>query len=166
MRETRRGALTTSGLKPAVSPRLLYHPLRLVLIPNLPQRTAVQRMRTSYECNRNRDGYIPVAGEAVEYLSITDIPREGVLHVHPDGTYTYAYGPTGIAGLVHNYYALGCAVFASIGGLTFGYDQGVIANVLVMKDFVGRWHLSAWDTGLMSACLSRASTRRTKENGE
>ena len=71
--------------------------------------------------------------------------------MHPDdGTYTYAYGPGGIAGLLHNYYALGCAIFASIGGLTFGYDQGVIANVLVMKDFVARWHLSAWDTGLMS----------------
>ena len=54
---------------------------------------------------------------------------------------------------MHNYYALGCAIFASIGGLTFGYDQGVIANVLVMKDFIARWHLSAWDTGLMSASL-------------
>lgn len=57
-------------------------------------------------------------------------------------------------GLLHNYYALGCAIFASIGGLTFGYDQGVIANVLVMKDFVDRWHLSAWDTGLMSTCYA------------
>lgn len=102
-----------------------------------------------------RDGYIPVAGDeddTLQHPSIRrDIPHGGILHVHPeDGNYTYAYGPAGIAGLLHNYYALGCAVFASIGGLTFGYDQGVIANVLVMKDFVTRWHLSAWDTGLMS----------------
>jgi hypothetical protein len=31
--------------------------------------------------------------------------------------YTYSYGPGGLPGLVHNYYALGCAVFASIGGI-------------------------------------------------
>jgi hypothetical protein len=37
-----------------------------------------------------------------------------------DGRYSYAYGPQGYAGLLSNSYALGCAVFASIGGLTFG----------------------------------------------
>ncbi|KAH9972081.1 hypothetical protein BGW80DRAFT_1316325 [Lactifluus volemus] len=63
--------------------------------------------------------------------------RGGTLTVHPDGEhYSYAYGPTGLAGLRSNTYALRCAVFASLGGLTFGYDQGVIANVLVMEDFV------------------------------
>ncbi|KAI5995254.1 general substrate transporter [Pisolithus orientalis] len=49
-------------------------------------------------------------------------------------TYSYAYGPTGVSGLFSNRYAAGCAIFASVGGLSFGYDQGVIANVLVMKD--------------------------------
>lgn len=101
----------------------------------------------------NRAGYVPIAEDPDALGSRQpDIPHGGILHVHPDGTnYTYAYGPPGIAGLLHNYYALGCAIFASIGGLTFGYDQGVIANVLVMKDFVQRWNLSAWETGLMSA---------------
>jgi len=66
-------------------------------------------------------------------------------------SYAYAYGPAGLAGLRANTYALGCAVFASIGGLTFGYDQGVIANVLVMQDFVARWPVGAWERGLMSA---------------
>jgi hypothetical protein len=80
--------------------------------------------------------------------------RGGTLSVHPDGehySYSYAYGPTGLAGLLANTYALRCAVFASIGGLTFGYDQGVIANVLVMKDFVTRWPIGPWERGLMSA---------------
>jgi len=74
--------------------------------------------------------------------------------VRPAGdsyTYTYAYGPAGLAGLRANAYALRCAVFASLGGLTFGYDQGVIANVLVMSDFVARWPVGAWERGLMSA---------------
>ena len=53
--------------------------------------------------------------------------RGGSFTVQPDGhTYTYSYGPKGLAGLRHNYYALLCAFFASIGGLDFGYDQGVV----------------------------------------
>jgi hypothetical protein len=81
--------------------------------------------------------------------------RGGTLSVRPDGedhySYRYAYGPAGLAGLRSNTYALRCAVFASLGGLTFGYDQGVIANVLVMEDFVARWPIGAWERGLMSA---------------
>ena len=78
--------------------------------------------------------------------------RGGTLSVHPDGEhYSYAYGPTGLAGLWANTYTLRCAVFASIGGLTFGYDQGVIANVLVMSDFKTRWPVGPWELGLMSA---------------
>ena len=109
-------------------------------------------LRFHAQTGRSRAGYVPVAADLTNAETHQDIPHGGVLHVHPDGrSYTYAYGPPGVAGLLHNYYALGCAIFASIGGLTFGYDQGVIANVLVMKDFVQRWHLSAWETGLMSA---------------
>jgi hypothetical protein len=77
----------------------------------------------------------------------------GSLVIHDDGRYSYSYGPKGVAGLRHNYYALFCAVFASIGGLTFGYDQGVIANVLVMKDFKARWPIGPWEKGLMSASI-------------
>ncbi|KAI6043445.1 general substrate transporter [Pisolithus marmoratus] len=68
-------------------------------------------------------------------------------------TYSYAYGPTGLAGLFRNRYAAGCAIFASIGGLSFGYDQGVIANVLVMKDFASRWPVGPWEKGTMTAVL-------------
>ncbi|KAJ3980347.1 general substrate transporter [Lentinula detonsa] len=72
----------------------------------------------------------------------------------PDGlSYTYTYGPKGLAGLAHNRYALLCAVFASIGGLSFGYDQGVIANVLVMKDFITRWPITPIEEGFMTAIL-------------
>ena len=101
----------------------------------------------------------------------------GSFTVQPDGqTYTYAYGPKGLAGLRHNYYALLCAFFASIGGLEFGYDQGVvrlytyipflgflfvswqhlpiqIANVLVMRDFMERWPITPLQKGIMSEFL-------------
>jgi hypothetical protein len=86
--------------------------------------------------------------------------RGGTLSVLPDSdgngehySYAYAYGPPGLAGLRANTYALRCAAFASLGGLTFGYDQGVIANVLVMQDFVARWPVGPWERGLMSAPL-------------
>ena len=75
----------------------------------------------------------------------------GILTVHPDrNSYTYAYGPKGLPGIWFNNYAFACAIWASIGGLTFGYDQGVIANILVMKDFMKRFPVGAWETGLMS----------------
>ncbi|CAA7263052.1 unnamed protein product [Cyclocybe aegerita] len=78
----------------------------------------------------------------------------GTFTVDPDGhSYSYAYGPKGLAGLRHNKYALLCAFFASIGGLEFGYDQGVIANVLVMKDFMHRWPITPLQKGIMTAVL-------------
>ncbi|KAF9463521.1 general substrate transporter [Collybia nuda] len=78
----------------------------------------------------------------------------GTFSLETDGhTYTYSYGPKGLAGLLHNYYALICAFFASIGGLTFGYDQGVIANVLVMHDFQERWPITPLQKGVMTAVL-------------
>ncbi|KIJ66107.1 hypothetical protein HYDPIDRAFT_110267 [Hydnomerulius pinastri MD-312] len=81
-------------------------------------------------------------------------PHGGSLTVHANGhSYSYSYGPSGITGLFRNRYAAGCAIFASIGGLSFGYDQGVIANVLVMKDFLARWPISPWEKGLMTAVL-------------
>ncbi|KAF8885991.1 hypothetical protein BD779DRAFT_1441980 [Infundibulicybe gibba] len=80
--------------------------------------------------------------------------RAGSFTLQPDGQgYIYAYGPKGIHGLIHNYYALVCALFASIGGLTFGYDQGVIANVLVMEDFLKRWPVTPLQKGIMTAVL-------------
>jgi hypothetical protein len=105
--------------------------------------------------------------------------KGGSLKVDGD-EYSYAYGPQGFAGLFHNPYVLGCAVFASIGGLTFGtyatsscsapeyaqyltnsqlgYDQGVIANILVMKDFLQRWPVTPWQKGVMSTYGSLSLT--------
>ncbi|KIJ51211.1 hypothetical protein M422DRAFT_58818 [Sphaerobolus stellatus SS14] len=79
--------------------------------------------------------------------------NEGTLVVETNGKYTYAYGPSGLPGLLANPYAFRSALFASLGGLTFGYDQGVIANVLVMKDFITRFPITSWEKGVMTAVL-------------
>ncbi|EJD08214.1 general substrate transporter [Fomitiporia mediterranea MF3/22] len=68
-------------------------------------------------------------------------------------SYSYAYGPGGVTGLRKNPYTLASAVLASFGGLLFGYDQGVIANVLVMRDFRQRWAMTDWQEGFMTAML-------------
>ncbi|KAI4928338.1 uncharacterized protein J4E92_005824 [Alternaria infectoria] len=46
------------------------------------------------------------------------------------------YGPAGFRGLFSNPYVAMCAAFATIGGLLFGYDQGVISVTLVMDQFL------------------------------
>ncbi|GLB37892.1 putative major facilitator superfamily, sugar transporter (TC 2.A.1.1) family protein [Lyophyllum shimeji] len=118
---------------------------------------------------RRNGGYIALPGSAEAHtegnnlqnstaqdplLLHRNVKLRGTFELQPDGhTYTYTYGPKGIPGLLHNYYALLCAFFASIGGLTFGYDQGVIANVLVMSDFMSRWPITPLQKGSMTAVL-------------
>ncbi|MCJ1429264.1 hypothetical protein MMC29_007177 [Sticta canariensis] len=49
------------------------------------------------------------------------------------------YGPPGFRGLFSNNYATMCAAFAAIGGMVFGYDQGVVSVILVMPNFLDRF---------------------------
>ena len=111
---------------------------------------------------RRGDGYEALASEADSHSGAPDsvfhrrrktqqdLSATGGLTVLANGSYSYSYGPRGLSGLRHNYFTLASAVFVSIGGLLFGYDQGVIANVLVMKDFKQKFSMSEWQEGLMS----------------
>ncbi|KAL8731694.1 MAG: hypothetical protein Q9181_004229 [Wetmoreana brouardii] len=49
------------------------------------------------------------------------------------------YGPTGFRGVFISSYAALCAAFAALGGMVFGYDQGVVSVVLVMPQFLARF---------------------------
>ena len=49
------------------------------------------------------------------------------------------YGPPGFKGVFANHYAALCAAFATLGGLIFGYDQGVVSIILVMPQFLARF---------------------------
>ncbi|KAL4893488.1 general substrate transporter [Aspergillus ambiguus] len=57
------------------------------------------------------------------------------------------YGPDGVRGLVSSGYVLGAACLASLGGFSFGYDQGVISIINVMPQFHGAIPQAGTDFG-------------------
>ncbi|KIW03089.1 uncharacterized protein PV09_05734 [Verruconis gallopava] len=65
-----------------------------------------------------------------------------------------SYGPSGYKGLVKEPYIFALACLASIGGLLFGYDQGVISGVLVMHDFGKKFPTLANDPTLQGWMVS------------
>ena len=70
------------------------------------------------------------------------VPDNGDVFIHHSGAvweHRDTYGPPGFSGVFTNYYATLCAAFAAIGGMIFGYDQGVVSIVLVMPQFLARF---------------------------
>ncbi|KAK9776636.1 putative Major facilitator superfamily (MFS) profile domain-containing protein [Seiridium cardinale] len=72
-----------------------------------------------------------------------------------------SYGPPGVRGVFSSSYVALCAGFATIGGLLFGYDQGVISVTLVMDHFLERFPEvsdtaagSGFYKGLMTAMIT------------
>lgn len=62
--------------------------------------------------------------------------HENVPPANPDAWVdSVSYGPGGMRGLFSNSYVFGAAFLASLGGFSFGYDQGVISIINVMDNF-------------------------------
>ncbi|OJD34080.1 high-affinity glucose protein [Diplodia corticola] len=90
------------------------------------------------------------ATEKIEHLpdhELTTIPSNAEGHV--------SYGKSGMKGLVESPYVLGAAFLASMGGFSFGYDQGVISIVNVMDEFHKTFPQSntAFGKGFMTGML-------------
>ena len=70
-----------------------------------------------------------------------EMPESNIFIHHAEAVWEQreTYGPPGFRGLFVNYYAALCAAFAAIGGMVFGYDQGVVSVVLVMPQFLDRF---------------------------
>jgi hypothetical protein len=76
--------------------------------------------------------------------------------VHSElGQSAVAYGPNGIHGLFSSGYVFGAAFVASLGGFSFGYDQGVISIINVMDQFHSTFPETetAFGTGFMTGML-------------
>ncbi|KAK7541299.1 general substrate transporter [Phyllosticta citricarpa] len=66
-----------------------------------------------------------------------------------------SYGPRGFRGLIGSPFVCGAAFLASLGGFSFGYDQGVISVINVMPQFKSKYPEieSGFYKGLMTAML-------------
>ena len=76
-----------------------------------------------------QDGNIPIQNNGDIFIHHSEAVWE-----HRD-----TYGPPGFKGVFTNYYAALCAAFAAIGGMIFGYDQGVVSVILVMPQFLAQF---------------------------
>ncbi|KAK0661330.1 Hexose transporter HXT10 [Lasiodiplodia hormozganensis] len=67
-----------------------------------------------------------------------------------------SYGRSGLRGLIDSPFVFGAAFLASLGGFSFGYDQGVISIINVMPQFLNTYPIlneGGFYTGLMTAML-------------
>lgn len=66
-----------------------------------------------------------------------------------------SYGKDGISGIIGSGYVAGAAFLASLGGFSFGYDQGVISIINVMPLFHNAYPetKTAFGTGFMKGML-------------
>ena len=74
--------------------------------------------------------------------SVADSPDDDKDLIHREGEVgkqCQTYGAAGFAGLLNNSYTLLFSVFISLGGLLFGYDQGVVSVILTENQFLARF---------------------------
>lgn len=95
-------------------------------------------------------------------VSVPDVDNSNKFIHHSEAVWDHrqTYGPPGFKGVLMNSYAALCAAFAAIGGMIFGYDQGVVSIVLVMPQFLARFtqvseHApgAGFDKGLLTAMI-------------
>ena len=98
--------------------------------------------------------------DSLKEIEPKDVPKssehEDIAPVNPEvWVESISYGPTGIRGILSSTYVFGAAALASLGGFSFGYDQGVISIINVMDEFhkVFPEAETAFGTSFMTAML-------------
>ncbi|KAJ5377005.1 hypothetical protein N7509_013891 [Penicillium cosmopolitanum] len=90
------------------------------------------------------------SSEHAEVTAISTVEARDAL-----GHSAEAYGPEGVRGLFSSGYVFGAAFLASLGGFSFGYDQGVISIINVMDQFHALYPQAktSFGTGFMTGML-------------
>ncbi|KAG2217315.1 hypothetical protein INT45_003509 [Circinella minor] len=82
---------------------------------------------------------------------------DSIKQEYADDAIVHDHGPkkttNALRGFIDNPFVFATALFASIGGITFGYDQGVISGVQEMETFVQRFPMSSTENGFVVAIL-------------
>ncbi|KIX01088.1 uncharacterized protein Z518_10154 [Rhinocladiella mackenziei CBS 650.93] len=91
----------------------------------------------------------PKSVEHNDYAVPDVVPQAELLGEH------VSYGPDGLRGLLTSGYVFGAAFLASLGGFSFGYDQGVISIINVMPQFHNAYPRTTtpFGTSFMTAML-------------
>ncbi|KAI9835851.1 MAG: hypothetical protein M1819_001749 [Sarea resinae] len=76
----------------------------------------------------------PQGDDAAPIAQVTVIHDDGAVWEHRE-----TYGPPGFRGLFTSQYVAFCAAFSAMGGILFGYDQGVISIILTEQQFLSRF---------------------------
>ncbi|KAI1262910.1 putative high-affinity glucose transporter [Xylariaceae sp. FL1019] len=67
---------------------------------------------------------------------VAHLEHAALAAVAGDESFAEAYGSTGVRGMMESPYVSGAAALASLGGFSFGYDQGVISIILTTEQFL------------------------------
>lgn len=92
----------------------------------------------------NKHDYGDDIVENVEHAALTQHPSD-----------REPYGPSGVTGILYNPFVALCASCATLDGLLFGYDQGVVSVILVTPQFLDRFPEvnSGFWKGLLTAMI-------------
>lgn len=85
--------------------------------------------------------------EHLETINTVDLPTNLADEV--------SYGKNGFMGIIESPFVFGAAMLASLGGFSFGYDQGVISIINVMPEFHNTFPYAAtgFGKGFMTGML-------------
>lgn len=72
---------------------------------------------------------VAIHDDQVENITINNVPPQQ----------RQAYCEPGFKGIFASQYVVLCATFSALGGLLFGYDQGVVSVILVEEQFLTRF---------------------------
>ncbi|KAI9899817.1 hypothetical protein N3K66_006278 [Trichothecium roseum] len=105
--------------------------------------------------DKSDDASVHNVEDTFKPVSAANAPAGGDNDILDDAIPSVSYGRQGVMGLFDSWFVFGAALLASLGGFSFGYDQGVISIINVMPEFHRAFPQAAtpFGKGLMTGML-------------